>query len=413
MKADKINRQLSKAKVSRREFCRLCLLSGATLAISPFLMDLFKKTAEAAPEKGGMGFVDIKEAMYYTKLDEKTIQCQLCPRYCTLKNGMKGFCRARGPQDGKHHSFVYGNPTAVHVDPIEKKPLYHFLPATNAFSIATAGCNFRCKNCQNWQISQFGPEETYNQYLPPKSVVEAAIKYKCPTIAYTYTEPSVFYEYMLDSAKIAKSYGVRNMYHSNGALNPKPAEELSFYLDGANIDLKGFTQEFYSKIPEGDLESVLNTLKILRKNRVHVEITNLVVPPYNDDMNMIKNMCKWIRDELGKETPVHFSRFSPTYKLKNLSPTPVKTLEEARKVAMEEGLQFVYIGNVPGHKGENTYCPKDGKVLIRRIGYRILENNIVNGKCKFCGIEIHGVWAEGAETQNTSKSPEKVSKYLG
>ena len=181
---------------------------------------------------------------------------------------MRGFCRVREPRDGKHYTLVYGNPTAVHVDPIEKKPLYHFLPATRAFSIATAGCNYRCKNCQNWQISQSSPEETYNQYLPPKAVVEAAIKYKCPTIAYTYTEPAVFYEYMLDTAKIAKSRGIRNMYHSNGALNPKPAEELSLYLDGANIDLKGFTQGFYSKIPEGDLDTVLNCIKILKKNRL-------------------------------------------------------------------------------------------------------------------------------------------------
>lgn len=407
-----MNGHLLNTKISRRQFCRLCLLGGATLVASPLLMDLLKKSAHAQ-EKGGMGFVNLKEAMYYRKLDDRTIQCHLCPRYCTLKNGHRGFCRVREPRNGKQYTLVYGNPTAVHVDPIEKKPLYHFLPATTAFSIATAGCNYRCKNCQNWQISQFGPEETYNQYLPPKAVVESAIRYKCPTIAYTYTEPAVFYEYMLDTAKIAKSYGVRNMYHSNGALNPKPVEELSLYLDGANIDLKGFTQEFYSKIPEGDLETVLNTIKILRKNRVHVEITNLVVPPYSDDMNMIRKMCQWIRDEAGKEIPVHFSRFSPTYKLKNLSPTPVKTLEEARKIGMEEGLQYVYIGNVPGHEGENTYCPKDGKVLIRRIGYHILENNIVNGKCKFCGIDIPGVWSEGTSNQKSSKSLKEVSKYLG
>lgn len=399
-------------KLSRREFCKLCLLGGVGLAISPLLMDLFKKSAHAAQEKGGMGFVNVKEAMFYKRLDEKTIQCYLCPRNCVLKNGMRGFCLVRGPRDGKHYTFVYGNPTAVHVDPIEKKPLFHFLPATSAFSIATAGCNYRCKNCQNWQISQFPPEETYNQYLPPKAVVEETIKYKCPTIAYTYTEPAVFYEYMLDTAKIAKAHGIRNIFHSNGALNPEPAEEISLYLDGANIDLKGFTQGFYSKIPEGDLETVLNTIKILKKNRVHVEITNLVVPPFNDDIKMIRNMCKWIRDEVGKDTPLHFSRFSPTYKLKNLSPTPVKTLEEARKVAIEEGLQYVYIGNVPRHEAENTYCPKDGKVLIRRIGYHIIENNIVNGKCKFCGLDISGVWSEDVE-QKTSKSLKKTSKYLG
>jgi pyruvate formate lyase activating enzyme len=379
--------------------------------MSPLLMDFFKKSAQAA-EKGGMGFVEAKEAMYYKKVDAKTIQCVLCPRYCTLKNGMKGFCRVRGPQNGKHYTFVYGNPTAVHVDPIEKKPLFHFLPATSAFSIATAGCNYRCKNCQNWQISQFPPEETYNQYLPPEAVVDEAAGYNCPTIAYTYTEPSVFYEYMLDTSKIAKARGIRNIYHSNGSLNSEPAEEISLYLDGANIDLKGFTQDFYSKIPEGDLGTVCNTIKILKKNHVHVELTNLIVPSYNDDMKMIKEMCQWVRDEVGKDTPIHFSRFSPTYKLKNLPPTPVKTLEEARIIAIKEGLQYIYIGNVPGHEAENTYCPKDGKVLIRRIGYRIMENNVVNGKCKFCGIDIPGVW-HSAVRKKSSKSPNKVSKYLG
>ena len=374
-------------------------------------MDLFKGDALAAQKKGGMGYIDIKEAMYYTKLNENTIQCRLCSRYCTLKNGMRGFCRAREPRDGKHYSLVYGNPTAVHVDPIEKKPLYHFLPATNAFSIATAGCNFRCKNCQNWQISQTGPEDTYNQYLPPEAVVDAAIKYDCPTIAYTYTEPSIFYEYMLDTAKAAKSRGVRNMYHSNGSLNAEPAEELSLYLDGANVDLKGFTQEFYSKVPEGDLDTVLNCLKILKKNRVHLEITVLVVPSYSDEEKMIKDMCQWIRDELGKEVPVHFSRFSPTYKLKNLSPTPIKTMEAAREIAIKEGLQYAYIGNVPGHEGNNTYCPKDGKVLIHRAGYRILENNVVDGKCKSCGFPVYGVWGDGQKISRKIKG--NTSRYSG
>ena len=387
-----MNKNLFRKRISRREFCRLCALSGTGLVISPLLMDLLDKSAQASEEKGGKGFINIKEAMFYEKLDNNTIQCHLCPRNCILKNGMRGFCRAREPRNGKHYSLVYGNPTAVHIDPIEKKPLFHFLPASTAFSIATAGCNLRCKYCQNWQISQLPPEETSNQYLPPRAVVEAAVKYKCSTIAYTYTEPSVFYEYMLDTAKIAKTSGIKNIYHSNGSLNPNPAEELAQYLDGANIDLKGFSQEFYSKISQGYLDTVLNTIKLLKKKSVQVEITNLIVPPLNDDMKSIRKMCQWIRDEVGRDTPLHFSRFSPTYKLKNLSPTPVKILEEARKIAMRERLQYVYIGNVPGHEGESTYCPRDGKMLIRRIGYKVLENNVVKGKCKFCGTEIAGVW---------------------
>lgn len=339
-----------------------------------------------------MGFINKREAMFYERRGANMIQCHLCPRNCVLTDGMRGFCRARQPQNGVHYSLVYGNPTAVHIDPIEKKPLFHFLPATTAFSIATAGCNFRCKYCQNWQISQFPPEETENQNLPPSAVVDAAISYNCPTIAYTYSEPSIFYEYMLDTAKIAKTRGVRNMYHSNGSLNPNPVEELSFYLDAADIDLKGFTQQFYSEVCEGYLETVLNTLKLLKKRGVWLEITNLVVPTLNDDMAKIKEMSLWIKENLGPDVPIHFSRFHPLYKLRNLYATPVSTLENAREIAMGVGLNFVYVGNVPGHAGESTYCPNHGcnKIVIRRIGYSILENNLDSqGRCKFCNEPIH------------------------
>jgi pyruvate formate lyase activating enzyme len=229
-------------------------------------------------------------------------------------------------------------------------------------------------------------------HLPPEDVVNLAVKYGCPTIAYTYTEPSIFYEYMLETAKIARKRGIKNMYHSNGSLNLEPAEQLSQYLDGANIDLKGFTQKFYSEISQGFLKTVLSTLKILRKNGVHLEITNLVVPSFNDDLKTIKAMCEWIRDNLGMDVPLHFTRFYPQYKLKNFAPTPVRTLEKAREIAGEVGLQYVYIGNVPGHPAENTYCPKDGKLLVRRTGFSILENNIENGRCKFCGEPIPGIW---------------------
>jgi pyruvate formate lyase activating enzyme len=406
--------ELFNRKISRRDFCKLCIYGGVGAVLSPLLIELFKRKVEAAEKREGRGFINAKEAMFYEKLDDKTIQCHLCPRNCRLKNGMRGFCRAREPRGGKHYSLVYGNPTAVHVDPIEKKPLFHFLPATMAFSIATAGCNFRCKYCQNWEISQFSPEETVNYYLPPEEVVKKAVEQNCPTIAYTYTEPSIFYEYMLDTAKIAKSQGVRNIYHSNGSLNPHPVEELSLYLDAANIDLKGFTQEFYSKISEGYLDTVLNTIKTLKKKGVHLEITNLVIPSYNDDIQTIKKMCQWIRDEVGKDTPIHFSRFYPTFKLRNLTPTPVKTLELARNVAMQEGLQYVYIGNVPGYEGENTYCPKDKKILIRRIGYRVLENNIIDGRCKFCGLDIPGLWQKAREDkQGAQVFKRRISKYLG
>ena len=397
---------------SRREFFKVCALSGVALASPPLVVDILK-AAVSSPKSREKGFISKTEAMFYTKLGEDTIQCQLCPRRCTLSEGMRGFCRAREPHKGKHYSLVYGNPTAVHIDPIEKKPLFHFLPATTAFSIATAGCNFRCKYCQNWQIAQFPPEDTVNMHLPPEDVVNLAVKYACPTIAYTYTEPSIFYEYMLETAKIARKRGIKNMYHSNGSLNPEPAEQLSQYLDGANIDLKGFTQKFYSEISQGFLKTVLSTLKILRKNGVHLEITNLVVPPFNDDLKTIKAMCEWIRDNLGMDVPLHFTRFYPQYKLKNLTPTPVRTLEKAREIAGAVGLQYVYIGNVPGHPAENTYCPKDGKLLIRRTGFSVVENNIENGRCKFCGEPIPGVWPEEKVKKETGLPSRKVSRYLG
>ena len=336
----------------------------------------------------------LHEAKFYKNIDEKTVQCQLCHRGCTLSDGVRSFCRAREPKEGKLYSLVYGKPCAVHIDPIEKKPLFHFLPATPIFSIATAGCNFRCKFCQNWQISQFGPEETYNEELSPQEIVNQTLKNNCPSIAYTYTEPSIFYEYMLDTAKAAKTRGIKNIYHSNGSLNPKPVEEISLYLDAANIDLKGFTQEFYTETCAGYLETVLETLKILKRNGTWLEITNLIVPTLNDDLEKIKQMCVWIKENLGQDVPLHFSRFWPQYKLTTLNPTPVETLEKAREIAKDTGLNFVYIGNVPGHVGENTYCPRCKLPIIKRTGFSVLEKNLSSsGTCVFCKTPVPGVWS--------------------
>lgn len=369
----------------------MCFGFLTTIAISPLLVDFLKKTAKA--QSGGYGLVCKKEALFYEKIDADTVNCHLCPRHCRLKNNMRGFCRARVADKGKLYSHTYSNPTAVHIDPIEKKPLFHFLPGTKAFSIASSGCNFRCKNCQNWQISQFSPEETYNVYLPPEAVVDSAFKYDCQTVAYTYTEPSIFYEYMFDTAVIARKRGIKNIYHSNGSLNPDPAVKLSTVLDGANVDLKGFSQDFYSRITEGYFDTVLQTLITLRKNNVHLEITNLLIPTLNDDEDMITEMCFWIKENLGSRTPLHFSRFYPVYQMKNIPPTPVSILEKAHGLAKESGLQYVYIGNVPGHKFENTYCHKCGELIIGRTGYLILEDRIKDGMCGFCKTEIPGVWS--------------------
>jgi pyruvate formate lyase activating enzyme len=295
-------------------------------------------------------------------------------------------------KDGTLYSLVYGKPCAVHVDPIEKKPFFHFLPGTTAFSIATAGCVLSCKFCQNWQISQAKPEDTDTYDLPPEKVVSNAVAYKCRSITYTYTEPTVFYEYMYDTAVIARKQGIKNTMHSCGYINEKPLRTLSKYMDAADIDLKGFTEDFYSRICSGSLRPVLNALVVLKEEGVWLEITNLVIPTLNDDLKNIREMSRWIVKNLGADVPIHFSRFFPHYKLTNLPPTPLETLEGARKTAMDAGLKFVYIGNIR-HEGENTFCPKCRKVLIERMGYFVKQNHISNGKCTFCNTSIAGVWS--------------------
>jgi len=373
--------------ISRRDFLKKFGLIALSSAVLPKLI----KFGQAQDAKQGL--IKPQEALYYEKLAAKKIHCLLCPRGCVVTKGNRGFCRVRENRNGEYYTLVHSNPCSVHIDPIEKKPLFHFLPGTAALSLATAGCNFTCKNCQNWDISQARPEDTNNFDAPPEEIVDLAITYKTPTIAYTYTEPSVFYEYMLEIAKIARKRGVLNIYHSNGYMNKEPLLELSPYLDAANIDLKGFSNEFYQDITGGTLEPVLETLKTLKKQGVWLEITNLVIPTKNDDEKMIKELCNWINGELGKETPLHFSRFYPQYKLQNLPPTPVETLKKAAAIARQIGLEYVYIGNVPHIAEENTYCPKCGKIVIERKGYEIKAINLKNSKCKFCKKEIPGRWS--------------------
>lgn len=322
------------------------------------------------------------------------VQCELCPFRCFLPEGSRGICRVRMNVAGGLKTLVYAQPVSVHVDPIEKKPVYHMVPGSRIFSIATAGCNLRCNFCQNWEISQCYPEQarTGGQIMTPGQVVEAAIGTGCNSIAYTYSEPTVFYEYMLDTARLAKEKGLKNVMVSAGYINAKPLAKIAPYFDVIKIDLKGFNEKFYREVVGGDLKYVLDTLKELKRLGVFTEIVNLVVPSLNDNMQEIAGMSKWIYDNLGPDTPLFFTRFAPQYRLANLPATPLETLEEARKVAMAAGLRYVYIGNVPGHPAENTYCPGCGRVVVKRYGYTIVENNIKDGKCAFCGTKIPGVW---------------------
>ncbi|MBC8527498.1 MAG: AmmeMemoRadiSam system radical SAM enzyme [Candidatus Cloacimonetes bacterium] len=333
----------------------------------------------------------LKEAKYYEKLQDNLVKCNLCPNKCFLGDGQIGDCGVRKNIKGTLYSLVYNKPVAVHIDPIEKKPLYHFYPATTALSIATVGCNMRCNFCQNWEISQSRPNEVKALTMTPQDVVESAKKYGCESIAFTYTEPTVFYEYMLDIAKLAHKEEIKTVFITCGYINEKPFRELCKYLDGANIDLKGFSDEFYSTYTTATLQPVLNTLKIAKEEGLYFEITNLVIPEANDDPKVIRKMCEWIRDSLGVNYPLHFSRFFPKYKLLNRPPTPLKTLEMARDIALDVGIKYVYIGNI-ATESEDTYCPNCGKKIIDRSGYFIESINIEDGKCKFCGKKIYGVW---------------------
>jgi pyruvate formate lyase activating enzyme len=320
------------------------------------------------------------------------VKCQLCPKGCLISEGRRGDCRVRENRGGKLYTMVYGNPCAVHNDPIEKKPFYHFLPGTMALSLATAGCNLHCLYCQNWSISQVPPEQTENYELSPEEIVMVAEKLGSSSIAFTYTEPTIFYEYMSDIARLARPKGIRCIVISAGYINPEPLRQLCKIVDAIKIDFKGFSEEFYRKVCFGTLKPVLNTMKIIREEGVHLEIVNLVVPTLNDSEEQIRGLCRWIVENLGPDVPTHFSRFFPQYKLTHLPPTPVSTLEMAREIAVEEGIKFAYVGNVPGHKWDNTYCPRCGKAIITRMGFNVVEYHLKSGKCEYCGESIPGVW---------------------
>ena len=384
-------------KISRREFLKYGLIGLGGLATATYgYKYLFGRSSGSLPNTFPSSTPDklwkwSKEAMHYKQIGEN-VQCELCPHQCSLAPDDRGICRTRVNKDGKLYSLVYGNPCSTHIDPIEKKPLFHFLPATTIFSIATAGCNLRCLNCQNWQTSQFQPEETTNYELMPDKVVLTAKQQNRQSIAYTYSEPIAFYEYMYDTSKIAKQQGIKNVMVTAGYINEKPFRELCKVIDAANIDLKGFNEKIYNKLNGATLQPILDTLKVAKDEKIWFEITNLLVPTWTDDLDMIREMCQWLHKNGFDNYPLHFSRFSPQYKLTHLPPTPVSILNEARQIAMDEGIKFVYIGNVPGTKAESTYCPKCGKIVVGRRGYTITENNLINGTCKFCGEAIAGVW---------------------
>ena len=379
---------IPKPIMGKRGFMKLFGGSACVLSLS----HLFGFLGTARAQMAQKGLIRRKPSPYFSALEEEAIRCELCPKFCQIPKGERGLCRVRENRNGKCNSLVYGSPCIFQLDPIERKPFFHVLPATRSLSVATAGCNFECKFCQTWEMALASPEEVYAYDIPPETVVKKAKEMKARSVAYTFGEPVVFYEYMVEIGSLARKAGLLSLIHSNGFINPDPLEGLCKTLDAANIDLKGFSQAFYRQLCGGELDPVLETLRILKQKDIHVEITNLIIPSMNDGMSQIREMCLWVRKELGTGTPVHFSRFYPLYKLTNLPPTPVSTLEQARSVALSSGLDYVYIGNVPGHEGENTFCPRCKKVLIERTGYMIGEMRLKKGKCGYCGEPIPGIW---------------------
>jgi len=323
----------------------------------------------------------------------RPVKCLLCAHACVIEEGGRGRCRVRANVRGELRSLVYGRPVALHVDPIEKKPFYHFLPGSQAFSLGTAGCPLACRFCQNWEISQASPEDLPADYLPPSALAERARQVGTPVIAFTYNEPTVFAEYLLDAAREARKRNLRAVLVSCGFMQEAPLQEMIEVLGAIKVDLKGFSPEFYRKVSRADLEPVLRTIRTVARAGRHLEIVNLVVPTLNDAPALLDNLCRWVAGEIGPDVPVHFTRFHPDFQLLNLPPTPVATLERARETALKHGLRYPYVGNVPGHPGNHTYCPSCGKAVIERQGFFVTANHLQAGACAFCGKPVAGVWS--------------------
>jgi len=330
----------------------------------------------------------MKTALFW-KTEKGKIRCSLCPRHCLIEANSLGYCKARKNINGKLVSLAYGKPVSLGVDPIEKKPLYHFYPGSRAFSLGTAGCNLCCFWCQNWQISQKSQPEM--KAVDPEKIIKLAKENNCNSIAYTYTEPTIFYEYVLDIAKLAKKAKIKNVIVSNGFIEKEPLEKLCKYIDAANIDLKTIDPKTHLKYTGAWLEPILATLKTLKNKKVWTEVTNLIVPGINDDPKQILKLAKWIKENLGADTPLHFSAFHPAHKLVELEPTSAETVKKARESAMKISLNYVYSGNILDAEGSTTYCPKCKEPVIRRSLFEVMENKVVKGKCP-CGEKIAGAW---------------------
>jgi pyruvate formate lyase activating enzyme len=329
---------------------------------------------------------DDYSAKWWEKVDNR-VHCFLCPRHCHIGKGQTGFCFIRKNVDGELKLLAHSHPIAVHVDPIEKKPLFHFLPGSSILSIGTAGCNLGCKFCQNWDMSKarFDHENAYD--FSPEYIVQMARSHKCPGIAYTYNEPTIFGEYVVDIAREARKYGIKNVMVTNGYITPEAIADIYPFIDAANIDLKAIEPGFYRKLTLSELQPVLEAIKIIHKMGVWIELTNLIIPTMNDSPGEIRSLVSWILDNLGSDVPLHFTAFHPDFKMKHLPKTPYNTIYKARMTALKLGINYVYEGNVLSEKGGNTYCPSCGSLLISRVWHTVISNNLTKNICK-CGREI-------------------------
>ncbi len=336
----------------------------------------------------------MKEALLYDKLEKDRVYCYLCQFHCKIAEGKRGICGVRENRGGTLYTLVYDRIVSRAVDPIEKKPLFNFMPGSTSYSIATVGCNFRCLHCQNYEISQMPRHKEariVGEKVTPAEIVAEAKKYNCKSISYTYTEPTIFFELAYDTAKLAHHEGIKNVFVSNGYMTKEMLDMIDGYLDGINVDLKAFTEEHYKKVCGAKLQGVLDSLKYIKKLGIWLEVTTLVIPGYNDSDESFQNIAQFIKNELGEEVPWHVTAFYPTYKLLDAPRTSAETLRRARNIGQKAGLRYVYEGNIPGEGGENTYCYNCGEILIERYGYRIIKNSVINNCCPACNSQIDGI----------------------
>jgi len=390
----RVNRRVV-LKAGAYGLCAFCLASlpGCALLRRSEKTPTEDSLPEGAPVFTEKGLIRAKRSPWFSRIDENVVRCELCPSLCELSEGERGPCRVRENREGEVYTLVYGNPTLVQEDPVERKPFFHVLPGSRALSISTAGCNLACEFCEVWDMALVNPEEVHAYDMPPEKVIEHALAAGLPSVSYAFGEPVAFFEYMSAVAEQARKAGLLNLMHTAGYIQPEPLRSIASKLDAVNFDLKGFDANFYREYVGGEFAPVLKSLRLLHESGVHIEITTIIIPTLNDDMAIIREMCEWIVSELGADIPLHFARFYPLYRLSALPRTPASTLEKARDTALDAGLKFVYLAKVTGHEGENTFCPECGKIVISRAGFVIEDINLENGSCNYCGSVLPGLWS--------------------